>query len=115
MTVAHRFAHGHRIGREAQPLMAPEMAADPAKARLHLIRDQDAAVSAHHRRGTIHEAGGKVGKPFVHEGLAQDHGADADPASSSDRQAASTASAKAAAWPGRFSGRDRCPRARRAR
>lgn len=59
--------------------MAPEMAADPAKARSHLIRDQDAAVSAHHRRGTIHEAGGKVGKPFVHEGRAQDHGADADP------------------------------------
>ena len=43
VAVAHRFAEGDDVGRNALTLMRPEMAARTAEARLHFVADQKAA------------------------------------------------------------------------
>ena len=51
--------------------MAPQMAAQPAEARLHFVGDEEAAGGVHVSERLGHEAGGHRGQPLAGERRAE--------------------------------------------
>ena len=73
IAIAHRLAHRHHIGHHANPVMPPEVCAQPPEPRLHLIGNQQPARRPDHRRRLIQKPGIHAPKPLIGKERAQHH------------------------------------------
>ena len=79
MTVAHGLAQRDDVGNDAEPLVAPHMAAQPAEARLHLVGDEEAAGGVHVRERLRHESRGHRRQSLAGERRAEQQARETDP------------------------------------